>query len=332
MTVTLRRRFLRMTIPIAASLGFVRPFASQAQDTVDSLKIICGYPPGGSSDVVSRWVADKLVGNYANVAMVDNKPGAAGRLVVDVLKSLPANGRTMLLTPSSVVTLYPHIYRQLSYDPVADLTPVAVACDQVHALAVGPTVPEQVRSVADFVAWAKANPAMANCGNPGEGSTPHLLTFMLVKTSGAPIQAVPYRGLAPAVNDLISGQLASAMLPDGAFLPYAADGRARVLATSGAARSQFFPDVPTFAEQGQKNIVVTEWLGFFMRAGTSEVIVNRAADAIAKALRQPDLIEAFAKAGLVSAPSTPAELARRLSTDRAYWGPEVKSSGFTPLE
>src|SRR5260370_32095983 len=228
-----------MTMSMVGCLGFVRAFPSQAQDALDSLKILVGYPPGGSNDVVARWVADKLVGNYANTAMVDNKPGAPGRLVVDVLKSSPANGRTVLLTPSSVVTLYPHIYPQLSYDPAADLTPVAVACDQVHALAVGTSVSEQVRTVADFVAWAKANPTKANCGNPGEGSTPHLLTFMLVKASGAPIQAVPYRGLAPAVNDLISGQLASAMLPDGAFLPYAAGGRARVLATTGAARSPF---------------------------------------------------------------------------------------------
>jgi tripartite-type tricarboxylate transporter receptor subunit TctC len=299
---------------------------------LDSLKIVVGYPPGGSNDVAARWVADKLVGKYANVAIVDNKPGAAGRLAIDALKSLPADGRTILLTPSSVVALYPHVYRQLSYDPVADLAPVAVACDQVHALAVGTPVPEQVKSVADFVAWAKANPAKANCGNPGEGSMPHLLTFMLVKSSGAPIQAVPYRGLAPAVNDLINGQLASAILPDGAFLPHAASGRARVLATTGPERSPFFPEVPTFAEQGLKNIVVTEWLGFFMRTGTPEAIVNKTAAAIEKALRQPDLIEAFAKAGLVSAPSTPAELASRLSRDRTYWGPVVKSSGFTPIE
>ena len=134
------------------------------------------------------------------------------------------------------------------------------------------------------------------------------------------------------MNDLISGQLASAMLPDGAFLPYAAGGRARVLATSGASRSPFFPESPTFAEQGLKDIIVTEWIGFFMRAGTPEIIVNKAADAIAKALRQSDLIEAFGKAGLISAPSTPAELARRLSTDRAYWASVVKSSGFAPLE
>ena len=332
MAIIRRRRLFQLTMATASSLGFVGAFPSRAQDIVDSLKILVGYPPGGSNDVVARRVAGKLVGNYANVAVVDNKPGAAGRLVVDSLKSLPADGKTMLLTPSSVVTLYPHVYRQLSYDPVSDLTPVAVACDQVHALAVGTPVPEQVRTVADFAAWAKANPAKANCGNPGEGSTPHLLTFMLVKSSGAPIQAVPYRGLAPAVNDLVSGQLASAMLPDGAFLPYRAGGRARVLATTGAARSPFFPEVPTFVEQGLKNIVVTEWIGFFMRAGTSEVIVSKAADAIAEALRQPDLVEAFATAGLVSAPSTPTELARRLSTDRAYWGSVVKSSGFSKLE
>jgi tripartite-type tricarboxylate transporter receptor subunit TctC len=154
MAMTSRRHLFQMTMSTVGFFGFVMALPSQAQDALDSLKILVGYPPGGSNDVVSRWVADKLIGNYAKAALVDNKPGAAGRVVIDVLKSLPANGKTMLLTPSSVVTLYPHIYRQLSYDPVADLTPVAVACDQVHGLAVGTMVPEQVRSVADFVAWA----------------------------------------------------------------------------------------------------------------------------------------------------------------------------------
>ncbi len=331
MATVSRRHLFQMATASISSLGIVRALPSLAQD-LDSVKILVGYPPGGSNDVVARWVASKLVGTYAQAAMVDSKPGAAGRLVVDFLKSLPADGKTMLLTPSSVITLYPHVYRQLSYDPVTDLTPVAVACNQVHALAVGTTVPEQVRTVAEFVDWAKANPSKANCGNPGEGSMPHLLTFMLVKGSGAPLQAVPYRGVAPAVNDLISGQLAAAMLPDGAFLPHAASGRARVLATTGAARSPFFPEAPTFAEQGLTDIVVTEWIGFFMRSGTPEIFVRKAADAIAKALGQPDLIDAFAKAGLASAPSTPAELARRLSTDRAYWGPVVKTSGFILLE
>jgi tripartite-type tricarboxylate transporter receptor subunit TctC len=150
----------------------------------------------------------------------------------------------------------------------------------------------------------------------------------LAKTSGATIQPVPNRGVAPAVADVISGRLASAMLPDGAFLPYLADRRARVIATTGTARSQSSPRF----QQGVKDIVVVEWFGFFMPAGTPEPIVNRAATSIANALKQPDLFEAFAKAGVVSAPSTPAELARRLSTERSHWGPEVKSLGFNPLD
>jgi tripartite-type tricarboxylate transporter receptor subunit TctC len=332
MPMTLRRRFLRMTIPIVGSVGFVRPLASQAQDALDSLKILCGYPPGGPTDLVSRWVADKLTGNYAKAALVDNRPGAAGRVVIDALKSSPTNGKTMLLTPSSVLTLYPYLFRQLSYNPITDLTPVSVACEHVHGLAMGPAVPDQVRSVADFVAWAKANPAKANCGNPGEGSSPHLLTAVLAKASGAPIQAVPYRGGVSAMTDLISGQLASAMLPEGVFLPYTADRRARVIATTGPTRSQFYADVPTFAEQGLQHMVYTEWFGFFMPAGTSGLIVNVAADAVAKALGQLDLINAFAKAGLVATRSTPAELAERLSTELAYRGPEVKSLGFNLLD
>ena len=274
-----------------------------------------GFPAGGTADVVARWLADKLTPGYAKSAIVDNKPGAAGRIAVDILKTSPPDGRTMLVTPASVMAVYPHVYRQLSYNPVTDFSPVTVASTFVHGIAVGPAVPMEVKTLAQFGAWAKANPDKANCGNPGEGSLPHFLTMLLARALGAPIQAVPYRGGAPALADLVAGQLASLMLPDGAFLAYSKDNRVRVLATSGPKRSQFYPDVPTFAEQGVKDIVVTEWFGMFMPTGVPAPIVARASQAIAKVLGQPEVIEAFAKSGMVPTPTTPAQLATMVKAE-----------------
>src|SRR5262245_6923857 len=147
-----------MSLPIAGCLGSVMPLTTQSQDVLENLKILCGYPPGGGADVVSRHIAERLNGIYAKSSLVDNRPGAAGRIAVDALKSSAANGQTMLLTPSSVVTLYPHVYQKLSYDVFKDLQPVSVVCDFDHGLTVGPAVPEQVKTLADFVVWAKANP------------------------------------------------------------------------------------------------------------------------------------------------------------------------------
>ena len=167
--------------------------------------------------------------------------------------------------------------------------------------------------------WAKANPAKANCGNPGEGSFPHFLTLVMAKALGAPIQPVPYRGGAPALADMMAGQLAALMLPDGSFLPYTKDNRARVLATSGEKRSPFYPDVATFAEQGVKELVVTEWFGLFAPAATPAAVVSRASDAIAKALASKEIAQAFANLGMVPKSNTPAELAhpgRRFGLDQ----------------
>src|SRR5947207_9278232 len=278
MSGTIKRRRILETLGVAgASLAL--PTIARAQEPLDSLKILVGFPPGGSADVVSRHLADKLAPGLARSVIVDNKPGAAGRIAIDLLKASAPDGRTLVLTPASTITVYADIYRNLSYNPFTDLAPVSLAATFVHGLAVGPQVPAEVINLAQLAAWAKANPGKANCGNPGEGSFPHFLTLVLGKALGAPIQPVPYRGGAPALNDLLAGQLAALMLPDGSFLPYGKDKGVRVLATSGDKRSPFYPDVATFAEQGVKELVVTEWFGLFAPKATPANIVTNASQA-----------------------------------------------------
>jgi tripartite-type tricarboxylate transporter receptor subunit TctC len=331
MTKTITRRGVLQTAA-AAGASLASPAAARAQGALDTLKIIVGYPPGGSADVVTRQLAERLAPAYARSIIVDNRPGAAGRIAIDALKTSPPDGRTLLLTPASTVTVYADIYRQLSYNPTTDLAPVSLAATFVHGLAVGPMVPAEVRTLAQFGEWSKANPAKASCGNPGEGSFPHFLTLVLAKALGAPIQPVPYRGGVPALADMMAGQLAALMLPDGSFLAYTKDNRVRVLATSGETRSPFYPDVPTFAEQGVKEIVVSEWFGLFAPAATPPAIVTRAADAIAKVVASKEIADAFANLGMVPKANTPAELAALIKAEGATWGPIIRSTGFKPLE
>ena len=315
-----------------AAATLAAPSIVRAQEMLDTLKLLLGYPPGGSSDLVVRQLADKLAGVYARSTLVDNRPGAAGRIAIDALKGATPDGRTLLLTPASTVTVYKDIYRNLSYDPFTDLLPVSLVSTFVHGIAVGPMVPADVKTLAQFGAWAKANPDKASCGNPGEGSLPHFLTLVMAKALGAPIQPVPYRGGVPALNDMMANQLASLMLPDGTFLPYVRDGKVRVIATSGEKASPFFPDVPSFAEQGIKELVVTEWYGVFAPPGTPPAIVDRAAQAIARVVAMKELADAFAKVGVVPKANTPAQLAALIRSEADTWGPIIRSTGFKPME
>jgi tripartite-type tricarboxylate transporter receptor subunit TctC len=320
-----RREFIVATG--AAALGGWSTVA-HAQ-TVDTLKVICGFPPGGTTDAVSRRVADKLRGTYAKNAIVENKPGAGGRLGVEELRRSPADGSTMLLTPAGMITLYPHIYRSLSYGP-NDVTPVSIGGRIEFGFGVGPAVPDSVKDIKGFLEWAKANPANANYGSPGAGSPPHFLAALLAKDSGVDLRHVPYRGSAPGIQDLLGGQVSAFSSPVGDYLPHLKTGRLRLLATSGSARSRFTPDVATYAEQGFKDLVMGEWYGFFMPAGTPAHIVSAAAQAIRQAVAQPDVIESFAQLGVEAASNTPAEMAAAVRNENAQWGPIVKKVGFTP--
>ena len=321
-----RRQFAIASSAAAATAAWPGLALAQALDTA---RVLVGFPPGGTTDAVSRRVADKLRGTYAKTTLVENKPGAGGRLGVEELRRAAPDGSTLLLTPAAMITLYPHIFRSLSYG-IDDVTPVCTAGTIAFGLGVGPGVPESVKNVRDFIQWAKANPAQANYGSPGAGSPPHFIGALLGKAAEIDLRHVPYRGSGPGIQDLLGGQVPAFTSPIGDYLPYLKTGKLRLLATSGATRSRFAPDVPTYAEQGFKDLTIGEWYGFFLPGKASPEVTARAAQAIRAAVSAPDTVEAFAQLGIEAGANTPAELAKAVKEENAGWAPIVKRVGFTP--
>jgi tripartite-type tricarboxylate transporter receptor subunit TctC len=323
-----RRTFVQSTgaAALLASIG-QQAWAQAAQ--IDTLKIVTGFAAGGTSDNTCRRVGTRLTGSYAKTVVVENKTGAGGQIAIQFVKGLPADGATLLQSPTSMFTIYPHIYKKLPYDPVADVTPVTLACVFDFGLAVGPLVPASVKTLAEFVTWAKANPTQANFGSPAAGSTPHFVGALLGKSAGVDLKHAAYRGTQPAMLDLLGGQIAAVSGPIGDITQHLASGKIRILATSGAKRNRFAPDVPTYAEQGFKELTHSEWFAFFLPPKADAALVARMNSALKAALASKDVVDGLATFGLETMSNSPAELAELLKQDTAKWAPIVKSIGFT---
>jgi tripartite-type tricarboxylate transporter receptor subunit TctC len=294
-------------------------------------KFLYGFPAGSAGDIVCRRVAERVAGSaYAkNAAIVENKPGAGGRIALDGLKSSPADGSVLCMGPYSTVSIYPHVYRKLSYDPTVDFQPVSTAAVIHHGFAVGPMVPDTVKDVKGFIAWAKANPDKANYGSPAAGSTPHFLGALLGLSQNFEFKHIPYRGSVPGITDVVGGQVASMFTPGGDFLANHRAGKLRILAFSGKTRLPFAPEVATFGEQGFGELTTEEWFGFHAPAKTPMAVVQTANTAINAALRDKGLIEGIGVVGLIAQGSTIDEMARSQRAELERWGPLVKRIGFT---
>lgn len=324
-----RRQFIQTTAG-ATFLGALGAQSTWAQ-ALEQVKIINGFPAGGTADATSRRVGERMAGTAytKNAVVVENKPGAGGRIACETVKNAAPDGATLLLTPYSCTAIYPHIYDKLSYDPVKNLVPVSIAAVMHHGLAVGPLVPASVKTVSDYIAWAKANPGDASYGSPAAGSTPHFLGALLGLNTQTDLKHIPYRGSVPGVADVIGGQLASMFTPSGDFLANHRAGKIRMIATSGAKRSPFSPEVPTFAEQGFGYLTTEEWFGFYAPARTPTHIVTAANAAINAAIKDKSVIDSLATFGLVTQGSTPAEMAKSQRDETLRWGPLVRQVGFT---
>ncbi len=323
--MTNRRQFTQAVIGGAALAATGLPLAALAQNR-DVARILVGFPPGGTTDALARLVAEGLRGSYANNVIVENRPGAGGQIAITAVKDAAPDGNTLLLTPSSMLSIYPYTYDRLPYT-LNDVAPVSVGCFMSHGFGVGPAVPDSVRNMQDFLAWARANPTQASFGSPGAGSMPHLAAALIGRMSNTALTHVPYRGSAPGIQDLLGGQVSAMCSPVGDYLQHIQTGRLRLLATSGPERTPFTPNVPTFREQGL-DLAMREWFGFFLPGTASADLRNRASAALQPVLRNPSIVQNLAERGMEAASSTPEQLAAWLQADSDMWRGIVREIGF----
>jgi tripartite-type tricarboxylate transporter receptor subunit TctC len=320
-----------MTLSRRQLLLAALPLASTARAQGGPTVIWSGFPPGGLGDQVTRPLLDRLKGRFATPLLLDSKAGAGGRIAADFVKRAVPDGSVLLQVPSSPIALYPHTYgRKLSYDPLADFVPVTPLAAYTISMTVGPAVPAEVRTVPDFIRWAKAHPTQANYGIPAPGSAPHFAGMMFERAAGVALKSIPYKGGAPLLQDLLGGQVPVAFNVVSEVLPHVRAGRLRSLAVCSPQRWPSLAEVPTMAELGFKDVQLVEYLGWYAPARTPADFVRRLNAAVQDALGSPAMQEVFTRTGLLPLRESPEAFAERVKADLAHWGPIVKATGFTP--
>ncbi|MDB5569275.1 MAG: hypothetical protein JWN93_458 [Hyphomicrobiales bacterium] len=292
-----------------------------------TIRLVYPYAPGGSADGLARIVAERLAARLKVSAIVENKSGASGRIgVKSVIQSTP-DGTTLLFSPLGPAAIHPLVYANLDFDPFVELVPVSQVATFDIGLALHPDVP--AKSVAEFVAWAKGNPDKATFAIPGAGGLPHFFGVMFATEAKVAMKSVLYRGSAAAVGDLTAGHVPAAMLPAAEATELHRAGKARLLATSGATRSNLLPDVATFRESGYE-LTGQGWFAVFAPQGTPAATIAQLSGAIQELMGEASVQERVLALGLSPTGTTAAQLGAIQKADYERWAPAVKASGFTP--
>lgn len=317
----MKRRHLAALAVLAAS-QFALP-ASFAQER--TTRIVVGFPPGGSADVIARLLAEKLRVSLGQNVLVDNKPGAGGRVALNEVKRAAPDGQTLILSPSGALVIQPWLYSNLGYDPIKDFTAISRVSTFDFAVTAGPGAPAgDVKSV---LAWMKANPSKSNYATSGAGTVPHFAGQLLAQAAGVPMTHVAYRGGAPAAQDLIGGQVPLMVDTASETIEHHKSGKVRILAVTGDQRNKALPDVPTLKEAGI-NVSADAFFGLYGPAGMAPDVVARIDRAVADALRDPVIQEKIYGFGLVPNHAGSAELAATQAAHLKRWEEPIKASGF----
>ena len=312
-----RRQFAALAAAVVAAPQVL------AQDR--TTKILVGFPPGGSVDVIARLLAEKLRVSLNQNVIVDNRPGAGGRVALNEVKRAAPDGQTLILSPSGALVIQPWLYSNLGYDPIKDFTAISRVSTFDFAITAGPAAPQgDLKSV---LSWMKANPAKATYGTAGAGTVPHFAGQLLGQATGVPLTHVAYTGGAPAAHDLIGGQIPLMVNTASETLEHHKAGKVRILAVTGEQRSKALPDVPTLKELGI-NITADAFFGLYGPAGMAPDVVARIDRAVADALRAPEVQEKINGFGLVPSHSSAAELASTQAAHLKRWEAPIKASGF----
>lgn len=325
---TLNRRQFAGLAAGGLALPLARGVFAQARPEV--ARILVPFPPGGTTDGVARLLGEQLRGDIAKAVVVDNRTGAAGRIAVHALKQAPADGLSLLVHAGAIQSLYPHVLKQLGYEPWTDVAPVSTLCRVESCLAVGPAVPASVRTLKDWLAWAGADKKSGAFATGGAGTPGHLLLVVLGQQARVELTPVHYRSGSIAFPDVYGGQIPAIAATLNDAVGQLPTGKIRILGTSGDQRSALAPDVPTFAEQGFPQLVNVDYFTVFMHGATPAAVQERISASVRKALASPALVEGFKKLYIEPAGSTPQEAVRWARASSEFNSRMVKAVGYIP--
>lgn len=319
------RRSFTSTLVAAALLAALPGLALAQAWPTKPVRIVVSFPPGGAADQIARAVSQPLQEALGQPVVVENRAGANGNIAGDhVAKSAP-DGHTLLMSSGGTVSINPHLYPRMPFDPAKDLTPVAAAARVLVYLEVNPKLP--VSNAREFLAYLKANPGKVTFGSPGNGSSPHLAAEMMKSQAKVFATHIPYRGAAPAMQDLLAGQI-DFMFDPGIGLQHVRAGKLKLLAVGSPKRSPAFPDVPTMEEAGLKGFDADSYFGFYAPAATPAAVVTRLNTEINKILRSPAFTERMNAIGGEATPMSPQEFGARAQADSVRFGEVIKVQGI----
>ena len=319
-------RYPNLTLSLLlAGLSTLTPATAQVQTPYPSkpIRLVVPFTPGGSTDILARSIGQELTKAWGQSVIVDNVPGAGGSIGADKVAKSPADGYTLLMGHIGTLAVNPSLYPKLPYNPVKDFAPVAWVARVPNVLVVHPGVP--AKNVQELVAYAKSKPGQLSYGSGGNGSAANLATEYFKMQTGTAIVHIPYRGTAPAVTDLIGGQIQILFTGAPAVLGQIKSGQLRALAVSSPKRLEAMPELPTVAESGYKNFEADQWYGVVAPAGTPKDIVQKLNTQINAALNSPEIKKRLSGEGAVATPETPEAFGKLIVSEISRWQPVISS-------
>ena len=324
---TLNRRALMLAASLAAASLGLAALPARAEYPDKPLKLVIPFPPGGITDVIGRNLAHHAQQAMGQPMIVDNRPGGGGVIATDVVAKSAPDGATILLAAIGQAVVNPYLLKKLPYDPKADLTPVSLIAQGPNVLVVNAASP--YKTLGDLLADAKKTPGALTFGSYGNGSSPHLAAALLTERTGATFTHIPYKGAAPAMNDLLGGQTSFMFDSLITSLPQLKAGKLRALAVTSAARNALIPNVPTFAEAGVSDFTMVAWYGIFAQGKTPPGIVDRLNKEIVDFAATPAARKQFADQGLELISDSPSEYAKFLASEDKKWSAVIKRANIT---
>jgi len=312
------------TVVLFAVAGSLAPTAWAQTYPAKAIRIIVPFPAGGTSDILSRAIGQKLNEEWKQPVIVDNRPGASANIGAELLVKSPADGYT-LFCASTIHTINPSLYSKLAYDPIRDFTPITLLAATSQVLAVHPSVP--VKTVKELIAYAKKRPGELNYSSAGNGSQPHLTAEMFKARTGIDIVHVPYKGAPPPIADLLAGHVALTFGTSPTAVPHVKSGKLRALGVSTAKRITALPDVPTIDEAGVPGFEASGANGLVGPAGMPPAIVEKLNATVVRIVREPAMSKFLSDQGAEPWTTTPSEYGAYLKSEVAKWAKAVKDSG-----